>query len=110
MTAYIIAEIDVQDPTAYEEYKRQVPASIAAHGGRYVARGGRAECLEGGPAPKRIVVLEFPDYERAKAWWGSAEYAGPKALRQSASAGRLVVVDGAPASRGAGSNAAARGA
>ena len=59
------------------------------------ARAGRAETLEGSWQPKRFVVLEFPSYEQAKAWWSSEEYAGPKALRQSTSICDMILVEGA---------------
>jgi len=64
------------------------------YGGRYVARGGAAEGLEGGYAPKRVVILEFPSVERAKAWWDSPEYQPLRAIRQRASRGDLLLVEG----------------
>lgn len=94
MAAYVIVDVEVLDPVAYQRYKEQVPATLAAYGGRFVARGGRAERLEGDWQPQRIVILEFESLERAKAWWGSTEYAGPKKLRQSASTADMIVVEG----------------
>ena len=94
MAAYVIVDVEVLDPVAYQRYKEQVPATLAAYGGRFVARGGRAERLEGDWRPQRIVILEFESLERAKAWWGSTEYAGPKKLRQSASTADMIVVEG----------------
>jgi uncharacterized protein (DUF1330 family) len=94
LTAYIIADVDVRDPVAYEEYRQQVPATLEKYGGRFVVRGGKVDVLEGAWRPGRIVVLAFDSVEKAKAWWSSVEYAGPKALRQSASKGSLIVVPG----------------
>jgi uncharacterized protein (DUF1330 family) len=94
MAAYVIVEIDVTDPRMYEEYRRQVPPSIEKYGGRFIARGGRAERLEGDWDPKRIVVLEFKDLATAKAWYASTEYAGPKEIRQESSRARMIVVEG----------------
>jgi uncharacterized protein (DUF1330 family) len=94
MPAYLFANIEVTDPVLYEEYRKGVPATIAQYGGRYVARGGAAEGLEGGYAPKRVVILEFPTLERAKAWWDSPEYRPLRAIRQRASRGDLILVDG----------------
>ena len=94
MPAYVFANIEVTDPVLYEEYRKGVPATIAQYGGRYVARGGAAEGLEGGYAPKRVVILEFPSVERAKAWWDSPEYRPLRALRQRASRGDLLLVEG----------------
>jgi uncharacterized protein (DUF1330 family) len=94
MPAYVFANIEVTDPVLYEEYRKGVPATIAQYGGRYAARGGAATGLEGGYAPKRVVILEFPSLERAKAWWDSPEYRPLREIRQRASRGDLIVVDG----------------
>lgn len=94
MPAYVFANIEVTDPVLYEEYRKGVPATIAQYGGRYVARGGAAEGLEGGYAPKRVVILEFPSVERAKVWWNSPEYQPLRAIRQRASRGDLLLVEG----------------
>ena len=94
MAAYIIADVEITDPARYAEYIKVVPETIARYGGRFVVRGGRTETLEGPWNPKRIVVLEFPTFERAKEWWASEDYRAPKALRQSASIASLIVVQG----------------
>ncbi len=94
MAAYIIADVEITDPARYAEYIKVVPETIARYGGRFVVRGGRAETLEGSWSPRRIVVLEFPTFERAKEWWASDEYHAPRALRQSASISSLIVVQG----------------
>lgn len=94
MSAYIIVDIVVHDPATYEEYKTLAPPSIAAFGGRYIARGGKTETLEGDWSPNRIVILEFPDFEKARAWQASTEYAPAKAIRERAATARMIVVDG----------------
>ena len=96
MAAYVIGDIEVTDPATYEEYRKQVPATIDKYGGRFAARGGRVEPLEGGWAPKRAVLLEFPSFEQALKWYRSAEYAPLIELRQKASRGKLFLVDGTP--------------
>ena len=96
MPAYLIAEIEVQDGERYEEYRQRVPATIAAHGGKYLARGGDVENLEGGRVPRRTVILEFESLERARQWWVSDEYGALKELRRSASVGNIMLVDGLP--------------
>ncbi|HET7669939.1 MAG TPA: DUF1330 domain-containing protein [Burkholderiales bacterium] len=95
MAAYVIGEIEVTDPAAYEDYRKQVLATVQKHGGRFVVRGGNVESLEGGWAPKRIVVVEFPSMEAMRKWYRSAEYAPLIKLRQKASKGRLIAVEGA---------------
>jgi uncharacterized protein (DUF1330 family) len=94
MSAYVVVQVDVTDPVRYEDYKKMVPATLANFGGRFVVRGGRTETLEGSWAPKRFVMVEFPDVERARAWWASEEYAEAKALRQATSSTEMIVVEG----------------
>lgn len=94
MPAYVIADIEILDPVLFEEYRQRVPATIAAHQGRYLARGGATEVLEGSWSPPRCVVLEFPDMEHFRAWWSSPEYAPLRALRQRAAKGNLIVTQG----------------
>jgi uncharacterized protein (DUF1330 family) len=94
MAAYVVVEIEVVDAERYEDYKRIVPPSLAAYGGKFLVRGGAVETLEGDWSPKRLVILEFPSVERAKEWWGSSEYAEAKALRQATARTRMIVVEG----------------
>ncbi len=94
MPAYLIFEVEITDPATYAAYKELTPATLAAHGGRFLARGGTTELLEGEGEPGRIVILEFPDLATAKGWWSSEEYAPAKAIRQSASKTRMVAVEG----------------
>jgi uncharacterized protein (DUF1330 family) len=94
MSAYIVVEIEINDPATYEEYKRLAPLSIAQYGGRYIVRGGAAETLEGSWTPKRFVMLEFDSMDQAKNWWNSPEYAAAKALRQKCATTQMIVVPG----------------
>ena len=94
MTAYLVADIEVTDPDAYAEYRRTVGESIAAFGGRFLARGGTTETLEGNWLPKRLVIVEFPTMERLQSWYASPEYAPALALRQRASVSSLVMTEG----------------
>ena len=94
MAAYVIADIEVIDSAGFEEYRRQVPATIAAHGGRYLARGGETEVLEGSWSPKRCVILEFPDMPRFRAWWASPEYVPLRALRERTTRSDMIVTEG----------------
>ncbi|HEY7241378.1 MAG TPA: DUF1330 domain-containing protein [Burkholderiales bacterium] len=95
MAAYVIGDIDVTDAALYEDYRKQVLATVQKFGGRFMVRGGKVEALEGGWAPKRLVMLEFPSMEQAQKWYRSNEYAPLIALRQRASRGKLVLVEGA---------------
>ncbi len=95
MAAYLIVDLEVKNPAGYDEYRRQVPATLAKYGGRFIVRGGAAETLEGGWAPKRVVVVEFPDMAALKRWYHSADYKPLIELRQAHSAGDVIAVEGA---------------
>ena len=94
MAAYVIAQMEITDPQAFEHYRAEVPATLGGFGGRFIVRGGESETLEGDWWPKRLVIIEFPDRETAKAWWSSQAYAAPKALRQRSARTELIVIDG----------------
>lgn len=94
MAAYVFVHIDVHDPDRYRDYVQMSPVSIAKYGGRFIARAGRAEALEGPTPARRVVILEFPTYEQATAWHASPEYAEAKALRQATSTATMIVVEG----------------
>jgi uncharacterized protein (DUF1330 family) len=96
MPAYVIVDIDVTDPVRYEDYKRLASASIAAHGGRYLVRGGAHEVLDGDWIPHRLVVLQFDSVEQAKKWRRSPEYAEAKKARGESARANMIVVDGLP--------------
>jgi uncharacterized protein (DUF1330 family) len=94
MSALIIVDIEVTDPVLYEDYKRLASASIAAHRGRYLVRGGRSEVLDGEWVPRRLVVLEFDSVEQAKAWRDSPEYGEAKKVREKCARSNMIVVEG----------------
>jgi uncharacterized protein (DUF1330 family) len=92
----VIVDIEITDPKSYERYKHLAPPSISQYGGRYLARGGATEPLEGSWQPKRLVILEFPTAERARAWWASPEYAEAKTLRHACARSEMLLVEGLP--------------
>jgi uncharacterized protein (DUF1330 family) len=94
MPAYLIADIEITDPLGYDEYKKRVPAVIAAHGGRYLARGGASEVLEGTWRPKRSAIIEFPTLASMKAFWESPEYQPLREIRERSAKSNLVVIEG----------------
>lgn len=93
MAAYVINDMVVTDPVLFEEYKRLSPPTVAAFGGRFLARGGAVESLEGGWSPQRLVILEFPSMAQARAWIDSPEYAAARALRQRSSQSKMILVE-----------------
>jgi uncharacterized protein (DUF1330 family) len=94
MPAYVIVNIDVHDRIVYEEYKRLTPASIAKYGGKYLARGGATEILEGDWTPKRFVILQFESVARAKEWLNSPEYAPARNLRHQSATTEMILTEG----------------
>ena len=94
MTAYVIVDIEVINPVGYEDYKKLAAPTVALYGGKYIARGGKNEVLEGDWTPDRLVILQFENSERAKAWLNSPEYAEAKPLRHKYARSKMVVVDG----------------
>jgi uncharacterized protein (DUF1330 family) len=95
MTAYVIVQIEVTDPERYKDYVGGVLETIEAHGGRFLARGGDLTVLEGTWPMPRLVIIEFPSLEDAKAWHASDAYKPLLDIRQAASNSNLVIVDGA---------------
>ena len=94
MAAYVIAEIEVTDPEVFEEYRGQVPGTIEKYGGKYLVRGGAVEKAEGDWDPKRLVILQFENMARAKEWYNSEEYRGPKSLRHRSANTNVIMVEG----------------
>jgi uncharacterized protein (DUF1330 family) len=94
MTAYLIADVDVTDPSLFAEYIREVPATEARYGGRYLGRGGLTKVLEGDWQPHRLVIVEFPDMDSLTAWYESPEYARLKAIRERCAKTRIIALDG----------------
>jgi uncharacterized protein (DUF1330 family) len=95
MPAYFIAEVEVTNPSGYEAYRPLAGASIAQYGGKFLARGGTTELLEGSPEPARVVVIEFADVAAAKRWYNSPEYQEALKIRLANSTGRVLIVEGA---------------
>ena len=94
MTAFVIVDIDVHDPVGYEEYKKLAPAAVAHYGGKYIARGGKTETLEGDWSPSRLVILEFENSEQAKKWLYSEEYREARKMRHATAHSKMVVIEG----------------
>ena len=94
MVAYVIAEFDVTDAEAYKLYADKAPGVTLPAGGKYLARAGHVEALEGEPPRSRVVVIEFADLDKARAFYYGRAYQDIIPLRQAASRGRMFVVDG----------------
>ena len=94
MTAYVIVDINVHDPVRYEGYKKLAAPTVELYGGRYIARGGRTETLEGDWSPSRLVILQFESVEQAKKWLNSDEYRDIRAIRHETAHSQMVVIEG----------------
>ena len=94
MAAYVIIETDIADAGQYERYKAASPAAVEAGGGRFLARGGELDVLEGDWQPSRLVVLEFEDVAAARRWYDSEVYQQAKKLRDGVARLRMVAVQG----------------
>jgi uncharacterized protein (DUF1330 family) len=91
--AYVIVNANVTDPGKYTDYRPLAASAIEAFGGRYLARGGKTEMLEGSLLP-RGVVLEFPDYDTAVKWYRSEQYKAARDVRAGAAEMNMMVVEG----------------
>ncbi|MFJ7312161.1 DUF1330 domain-containing protein [Pseudomonas sp. NPDC098747] len=94
MKAYWIAHVDIADPDHYSQYTQRAPKAFADFGGRFLARGGRSEAMEGRKAPQRSVVIEFESYEQALACYRSAEYQEAKSYREEWAKAEIIIVEG----------------
>lgn len=94
MTAYVIVDVKVNDSARYEEYKRQSTPTVEMYGGRFLARGGRVEVLEGNWSPSRLVIIQFPTLEQAKSWLNSPVYSEAKKIRHKTAVSKMIVVEG----------------
>jgi uncharacterized protein (DUF1330 family) len=98
MPVFLISDVTVKNPAAFEAYRSRAARSIARHGGRYRARGGEVQTLEGTWAPRTVIVVEFSDFESARKWYRSADYETTLAFRDEALSRNLILIDGTNAS------------
>jgi uncharacterized protein (DUF1330 family) len=94
MTAYVLVDVEVTDPARYARYKDMAKPVVEAFGGKYLARAGRTDTLDGDWAPTRLVILEFPSVEQAHVWLNSPEYREARELRHATARTRMVVIEG----------------
>jgi len=94
MKGYLIANIEVHDQQAFEEYRGKVAPLIARFGGRYLVRGGKLHALEGDLGLKRLVILEFPSLADAERFYDSPEYRPVLELRSASTTSQVVLAEG----------------
>lgn len=94
MAAYFIVDVNVEDPITYEEYRKLVQPTLELHGGKFLARGGATETIEGGWQSQRLVIIEFENTEQFRRWYDSPEYTAAREIRFRASHARAILVQG----------------
>jgi uncharacterized protein (DUF1330 family) len=92
MSAFILVEVDIHNMEVYEEYKKLTPSSLEPYGGKFVIRGLEVEALEGVWKHDRLVLLEFPNREKALEWYNSESYQRAKKIREKASSANFFIV------------------
>ena len=95
MAAYYIADVEITNPEEYQTYARQVPPTLSQYGGKFLVRGGQSETIEGNWNTKRIVIIEFPSIEQAKAWYASPAYSSIAGIRHHSANSQIILVQGA---------------
>ncbi len=94
MAVYAIADVEVKNPAGLAPYRAVVADTVAKYGGRFIIRGGATKLLDGGPEPKTIVVVEFPDAAALDKWYNSPEYQRILLFRLESCTGRVFMVEG----------------
>ena len=94
MAAYMIVEVETTDEALMAEYRKHTPGLVAKFGGKFIVRGGKTRTVEGGWAPSRLVVIEFPDFAAAEAFYDGEHYKPILAMRLKAGKSKAVIVDG----------------
>jgi uncharacterized protein (DUF1330 family) len=92
--AYVIAEVEVTDPTTLTKYSETAPQIVASFNGHYVVRGGKTQALEGEPPKGFIVVIGFDSVEKAREWYDSPAYGAIRPFRQSSTKSRIFIAEG----------------
>ena len=98
MAAYIIIHVDIRNMEIYKRYMVHTPRIIHQFGGKFIVRGGKVETLEGEEEKLRLVIIEFPSMEQARAFYHSGEYQAVKKLREGGGPAQFVAVEGYPES------------
>ncbi len=94
MSHYLIVRVKVDDPEGYAAYTALTPDIVAAHGGRFLVRCPEPVTLEGPTEQRRIVVVQFPDEQHARAFYDSPQYQAAKAIREPVSEAQFLMVPG----------------
>ena len=94
MATYVIGDIEVTNPAAFQEYRNRIFETVQKYGGKFVIRGGRLSHKEGDWQPRHVVMLEFPNFEQAERWYNSPEYKPLIGIREKSAKTNLIIVEG----------------
>jgi uncharacterized protein (DUF1330 family) len=94
MKAYLVLDLSVNDLGGFRKYIAEIPAFIARHSGKYIVQGVQPTSIEGDWKPERMVIIEFPEREKAEAFLGDSEIQDLFKVRHDTTTSRLVLVDG----------------
>ena len=94
MPAFVITDVEITDASLYGQFLERVTSTVEAHGGKFVARGGRLEVIQGDWTPQRLAILEFDNLQQINAWLNSPEYTALDDIRSRSSKVNMVVVEG----------------
>lgn len=94
MKAYLVLDVSVKDFVGFQSYVAEIPAFIAKHSGRYIVRGVEPTTIEGDWAPERLVIIEFPDREKAHAFLDDPDTQDLFELRHATTTSKLLLADG----------------
>ncbi|MCY3737707.1 MAG: DUF1330 domain-containing protein [Gemmatimonadaceae bacterium] len=94
MAGYVVVNDEITDEAVFAEFRERIAATVEAHGGRYLVRGGATEVADGDWTPGRLVILEFDDVDRARAWLNSPEYAELREIRRKSANASVIIAEG----------------
>jgi uncharacterized protein (DUF1330 family) len=94
MKAYLVLDLTVKDFGRFKKYIAEIPAFIAKHSGRYIVQGAQPTAIEGDWKPERMVIIEFPEREKAEAFLGDPEIQNLFKVRHETTTSKLVLADG----------------
>jgi uncharacterized protein (DUF1330 family) len=94
MKAYLVLDLSVNDFGGFKQYIAEIPAFIARHSGQYIVRGVQPTTIEGDWRPECMVIIEFPEREKAEAFLGDPDIQDLFKMRHASTTSKLVLVDG----------------
>lgn len=91
---YLIADVTVLNEQFYSAYAAKAEGIVEKYKGQYLVRGGKVVPLEGGWNPQRVIVIKFPNIDKAQKWYTSPEYRAIAALREQSTTSSAILVRG----------------